>query len=125
MAAGRSALNISLQRVDSMSVPLAAGVGLATLGSQSAPYIGAGYSTRINTAAISSPWRFNADLGLISVNQNNVNRISRTLMGEQGFDELVTRSAPASAGESLGGLLVSDPQNNTRLAPGKARQGRA
>ena len=87
---GGEGLNISLQRVDSMSVPGGApGVGLATLGSQSAPYIGAGYSTRINTAAISSPWRFNADLGLISVNQNNVNRISRTLMGEQGFDELV------------------------------------
>ena len=86
---GGEGLNISLQRVDSMSVPGGApGVGLATLGSQSAPL--AQVTAHASTpAAISSPWRFNADLGLISVNQNNVNRISRTLMGEQGFDELV------------------------------------
>ena len=87
---GGEGLNISLQRLDSLNIPGAAPkVGLDNLKSASVPYIGAGYSTRVNTANIGTPWRFNADLGLISINSNNISRISRALTGEQGFDTLL------------------------------------
>lgn len=87
---GGGGLNISLQRLDSMNIPgTASGIGLSTLGSSSVPYIGAGYTTRINTAAIPSSWRFNADLGLISINSNNIGRISRALTGDQSVDSLI------------------------------------
>jgi hypothetical protein len=87
---GGEGLNISLQRLDSLNIPGAAPkVGLDNLKSASVPYIGAGYSTRVNTAAIGTPWRFNADLGLISINSNNITRISRTISGEQSLDTLV------------------------------------
>lgn len=87
---GGGGLNISLQRLDSINIPGAsAGIGLNNLGTYSAPYIGAGYTTRINTASIPSAWRFNADLGLISINSNNFGRISRTLTGDQSLDQLI------------------------------------
>lgn len=87
---GGGGLNISLQRLDSMNIPgTAPGIGLSNLGSSSVPYIGAGYTTRINTAAIASAWRFNADLGLISINSNNLGRISRALTGDQSVDSLI------------------------------------
>lgn len=87
---GGGGLNISLQRMDSMNIPGArTAIGLSDLGTYSAPYIGAGYSTRVNNGAVASPWRFNADLGLISVNSNNLNRISRAISGEQSVDQLM------------------------------------
>lgn len=87
---GGGGLNISLQRLDSINIPgTAPGIGLSSLGSNSVPYIGAGYTTRINTSAIPSAWRFNADLGLISINNNNFGRISRALSGDQSVDSLI------------------------------------
>ncbi|MFM7001330.1 MAG: hypothetical protein ACKOXU_09750, partial [Limnohabitans sp.] len=44
---------------------------------------------RVNNIAIPSPWRFNADLGLISINSNNFGRISRALTGDQSVDQLM------------------------------------
>lgn len=87
---GGEGLNISLQRLDSINIPGATpAIGLDNLKSASVPYIGAGYSSRVNTTNIGTPWRFNADLGLISINSNNISRISRTLTGEQGLDSLM------------------------------------
>ncbi|MDE2000701.1 MAG: hypothetical protein KGN37_02145 [Burkholderiales bacterium] len=87
---GGEGLNISLQRLDSLNIPGSSnGVGLGNLNSSSAPYIGAGYSTRINAAEVASAWRFNADLGLLSINNNNFDRISRTLTGDQSVNSLI------------------------------------
>ncbi len=49
----------------------------------------AGYAASVGTPGSDSMWRFNADLGLISVNSNNIGRISRALQGEAGLDEIV------------------------------------
>lgn len=87
---GGGGLNISLQRLDSLNIPGSTqGIGLNNLGTYASPYIGAGYTTRVNNIAVISPWRFNADLGLISINSNNFGRISRALTGEQSVDQLM------------------------------------
>lgn len=85
-------LNLSLQRLD--------GLGLLgspnnspssdTNGQQTMPYVGAGYSSQLNfKGSGASPWRFNADLGLITINSSNINRISQVFQGEKNLDELV------------------------------------
>ncbi|RZL01979.1 MAG: hypothetical protein EOP36_09410 [Rubrivivax sp.] len=83
-----SGLNLSLQRVDSLSV--------GDLRNQSydgenrtLPYVGAGYAASLGAPGSESMWRFNADLGIISVNSNNISRISRALQGDAGLDEIV------------------------------------
>lgn len=87
---GGEGLNVSVQRLDSLNIPGAASrVDLDNLSKTSVPYFGAGYSTRVNSSGLTSRWRFNADLGLISINQNNFGRISRTLAGEQALSDLV------------------------------------
>ncbi|HRH18427.1 MAG TPA: hypothetical protein PKV17_10635 [Aquabacterium sp.] len=53
------------------------------------PYVGVGYSDRVIEASGFGAWRFNADLGLISLNSQNIGRITRVFQGEQGVDELV------------------------------------
>jgi len=53
------------------------------------PYVGVGYSDRVIEASGYGAWRFNADLGLISLNSQNIGRIGRVFQGEQGVDELV------------------------------------
>ncbi|MGH6647417.1 hypothetical protein [Aquabacterium sp.] len=83
-----SGLNLSLQRVDNL--------GLNDPRNQSfdgenrtLPYVGAGYAASLGAPGSESMWRFNADLGIISVNSNNIGRISRALQGEAGLDEIV------------------------------------
>jgi hypothetical protein len=83
-----SGLNLSLQRVDNL--------GLGDPKNQSLdgehrtlPYVGAGYAASLGSHGSDSMWRFNADLGLISVNSSNIGRISRALQGEAGLDEIV------------------------------------
>jgi len=38
---------------------------------------------------VASSWRFNADLGLITINSNNIGRISQVLQGDMGVDALL------------------------------------
>ncbi len=57
---------------------------------QTVPYVGAGYSARLNgQPSGAGTWRFNADLGIISLNSQNIGRISRVFQGEAGVDDLV------------------------------------
>lgn len=58
---------------------------------QTVPYVGAGYSARLSSSQPSGAgtWRFNADLGIISLNSQNIGRISRVFQGDAGVDDLV------------------------------------
>ena len=56
---------------------------------RTSPYLGAGYSTRFNGVRAADGWRFNADLGLISINSNNIDRISRMLQGDEGVENII------------------------------------
>jgi hypothetical protein len=76
-------LNLSLQRLSP------SGTTTADSSKQTSSYIGAGYSTRLNSQGLISPWRFNADLGLISINSNNINRITDILQGDRNFGDIV------------------------------------
>ena len=86
-------LNLSLQQLDTLVLlqsPAAGGSTQAGLANsqQTMPYLGAGYSSRLNSRGVTGAWRFNADLGLITINSNNINRISQVFMGDKGLDEL-------------------------------------
>jgi len=52
-------------------------------------YLGAGYTAKLPQPSGYSSWRFNADLGLISLNSNNIGRVTRVFQGEQGVDALI------------------------------------
>ncbi len=80
-----SGLNLSLQRVDNLS--------LGDPRNQSAegenrtlPYVGAGYAASLGNPGSDSMWRFNADLGLVSANSST---IGRALQGEANLDDVV------------------------------------
>lgn len=84
-------LNLSLQRLDSLG--LLGGPNNRpssdTNGQQTMPYVGAGYSSQLSVQGAPTPWRFNADLGLITINSSNINRIGQVFQGEKNLDELV------------------------------------
>ncbi len=61
----------------------------ANADTQTVPYVGAGYTATLTEPSGAGTWRFNADLGLISLNSQNIGRVTRILQGEQGVDELV------------------------------------
>jgi hypothetical protein len=78
-------LNLSLQRVDSLGLlgapnnkPTADGNGQQTM-----PYLGAGYTSRLNLNGAASSWRINADLGLISLNSG------KAFQSDKSLDDLV------------------------------------
>ena len=52
-------------------------------------FLGAGYTARLAPTTGLSSWRFNADLGVISLNSQNIGRLQRVLQGEQGVEELL------------------------------------
>jgi hypothetical protein len=52
-------------------------------------YLGAGYTAQLPQPSGYSSWRFNADLGLISLNSSNIDRITRVFQGDQGVDALI------------------------------------
>ena len=57
---------------------------------QTMPYVGAGYSAKLDGhPSGAGTWRFNADLGIISLNSQNIGRIGRVFQGEAGVDDLV------------------------------------
>ena len=83
---GATGLNLSMQRLDTLSSPNQERLEETN---RTAPYLGAGYSTRLNGIRTDSAWRFNADLGLISINSNNIDRISRMLQGDEGVENII------------------------------------
>jgi hypothetical protein len=78
-------LNLSLQRLDT----LGAAIGHGAAEQQTTPYVGAGYSNTLGAQGTPNTWRFNADLGLVSVNANTMNRINQILLGDRGVEDLV------------------------------------
>lgn len=79
-------LNLSLQRLDSLSL------GHAQAGdapNQTSPYIGAGYSASFQKPGASTAWQFNADLGLIGTRSGALNRLGDALQGNLNTSQLV------------------------------------
>lgn len=86
---GNTGLNLSLQRIDLLNVP---GQDRSTLSEdpdRTVPYVGAGYSTRLTEVSGMGSWQFNADLGIISLNSRNIDRLRNVFQGEQGIDEIL------------------------------------
>ncbi|RZI84967.1 MAG: hypothetical protein EOP38_06775 [Rubrivivax sp.] len=81
-------LNLSLQRLDVLTLGDAKNQSFEGE-NRTLPYVGAGYAASLGPVGSANTWRFNADLGIISVNSNNIGRISRALQGEAGLDEIV------------------------------------
>ena len=77
-------LNLSLQRLDALTL-----AGRTSADQQTMPYVGAGYSSSIGIWGLSSAWRFNADLGLVSIGSGSLDNMSRALQGDKSLDELV------------------------------------
>jgi hypothetical protein len=81
-------LNLSLQRVDTLNLGDPKNQTFDGE-NRTLPYVGAGYAASLGPVGSASMWRFNADLGIISVNSNNIGRISRALQGDASLDEFV------------------------------------
>jgi hypothetical protein len=81
-------LSVRTQQLDLMD-PMSANRSAQEEAHRTVPYVGVGYSDHVIEASGYGAWRFNADLGLISLNSQNIGRISRVFQGEQGVDELV------------------------------------
>lgn len=80
-------VNLSLQRLDNLGLLGTPRNGID--GPQTMPYVGAGFTSREGVWGLSSAWRFNADLGLISIGSSPLNNMSRALQGNKSLDELV------------------------------------
>lgn len=86
---GNTGLNLSLQRIDLLNVPGQEHSTLSDDPERTVPYVGAGYSTRLTEASGIGSWQFNADLGIISLNSRNFDRLRNVFQGEQGIDEIL------------------------------------
>ncbi len=53
------------------------------------PYVGAGYSTPLGYQGSPSMWRFNADLGLLSIDNDVSSRLTPAAPQERGMDDLM------------------------------------
>jgi hypothetical protein len=53
------------------------------------PYLGAGYSSRLVYKGSPSLWRFNADLGLLSVSDPSATRLSQAIQPERTVDDVL------------------------------------
>jgi hypothetical protein len=82
-------LNLSIQRLDSLGLAGASANPYNQLEQSTSPYVGAGYTNNLTVNGVPSAWRFNADLGLISINSNNINRIGQVFQGDRSLDDLV------------------------------------
>lgn len=83
-----SPLNLSLHRLDTLSLATAGNRTTSEGEIRTLPYVGAGYSARLTPVGAANPWRFNADFGIISINNNNIGRLSRVLTGEDSVSSL-------------------------------------
>jgi hypothetical protein len=81
--------NTTLQPVNLSSPFPTDGLKLQTKRAQPDYYLGAGYTAKLPQPSGYSSWRFNADLGLISLNSSNIDRITRVFQGDQGVDALI------------------------------------
>lgn len=88
-AGGTSGLNLSLQRLEAVSLVPSLPDDALGRGHVTHPYVGAGYSFNLSRPGQLSAWRFNADLGIISVNNNNIDRITQAFSGEGAFSDIV------------------------------------
>jgi hypothetical protein len=82
-------LNPSFQRLNAAG--LLSGSGLRStdptfLGAR--PYLGAAYSTRLTSQGTPSLWRFNADLGLMSLQDSKNGQLGQLFSGERSLDDL-------------------------------------
>jgi hypothetical protein len=83
-------VSLSLLRVDLLGQGMSASsVALSDDPYRTVPYLGAGYSGKFSQAPGWSAWRFNADLGVISLNSQNIGRIGRVLQGDKGVEDLL------------------------------------
>lgn len=82
-------LNLSMQRLDSLGLMSNLATPGNTQDAQTMPYVGAGYSNNLTVNGTPSAWRFNADLGVISTNASNLNRLNQVLQGDRTLDGLV------------------------------------
>lgn len=86
-------MSLSHQRLNLLGANGMPGQGLANGEPyRTVPYVGAGYTGRLTDGVANSDfgvWRFNADMGLISLNSDNIGRVGRVLQGHQGVDELL------------------------------------
>lgn len=84
----RSGAGLSVRRMDVLSNEYLP-TYLGSDPNRTVPYIGAAYSGRLTETDGINAWRFQADLGLISLNSSNAAHMGRVLSGEQGLDDLV------------------------------------
>lgn len=82
-------LNLSIQRLDNLGLASSSIEPGGRLDQSTSPYVGAGYTNSLTVNGMPSAWRFNADLGLISINSNNINRIGQVFQGDRTLDDLV------------------------------------
>jgi hypothetical protein len=80
-------LNLSLQQLDTLGSPL--GLRRRSLLPQAQAYLGAGYSSRAETAGQASTWRFNADIGLLNTDPESTDRLTGVLLGDRSMGDLV------------------------------------
>lgn len=86
---GNTGLNLSMQRLDLLNIPGQEQSTLSEDPNRTVPYVGAGYSTRLADTRGVGSWQFNADLGIISLNSRNFERLRNVFQGEDGVDELL------------------------------------
>lgn len=86
-----SGLNLMLENWSAADLPSSSSGVLRDDTDRTVAYVGAGYRGQLNEAKAYGygAWHFNADLGLISLNSNNIGRLGRVLQGDQGVDELL------------------------------------
>jgi hypothetical protein len=80
-------LNLSLQRLDTLDS--LAGTDTRNDDRQTVPYVGAGFTSHVGMWGLSSAWRFNADVGLVSIGSGQVDSMSRMLQGDKSLDDMV------------------------------------
>jgi hypothetical protein len=84
----RSGAGLSVQRMDILSAE-GLPTSLTSESNRTVPYVGAGYSGQLTDGTGINAWRFQADLGLISLNSSNVANLGRVLNGSQGLEDLI------------------------------------
>jgi hypothetical protein len=84
----RSGAGLTLQHMDVLSsegMPSRLGSSIH----RTVPYLGAGYNGHMGESTGIHAWRFQADLGLISLDAGNATKLGKVLSGNQGVDELI------------------------------------
>jgi len=84
----RNGKGLTIQRLDVLTAEgLPNNLGMNSY--RTVPYLGAGYHGRMGDSSGVSAWRFQADLGIISLDAANATNFGKVLSGNQGVDELI------------------------------------